>query len=147
MQLVQYFEERRQIYRLSRELASTRRFYERHITEARKRRAPRAEIEQLYDEMRLQTEVTDLELDRLITIRLRRVADRLLLTLPKYEDKEVWEKENPLNYLILTHEGMKSVRRSIRQARREAAEYFLKWVVPMIGIIGALTGLIAVWKR
>ncbi len=149
MEILEYLRDHLTLYRLSRELDKTRRSYGRFIREAETEKKSREDIGALIDEMRMECQYPQLEVDKFTTHRLLKTADRLLLPRPSYDYKSMWDTDNAqYGYpRLLTHEAMKIIRRNIRRERRERAEYYLKWVVPIIGIIGALTGLIAVWKR
>lgn len=149
MEILEYIKDRLTLHRLSRELDKITRSYGRHIRRAEKEKKSQEDMESLFSEMNMMRQVPQLELDKVTTRCLLKTADRLLLPRPSYDDKSMWDTDNAwYGYpYLLTHEAMKIIRRNIRRERRERAEYCLKWVVPIIGIIGALTGLIAVWKR
>lgn len=82
--------------------------------------------------------------------KLSRVAVRLDLDEPPYTDKEMWEKVG--TFWLLTPKGRLTLRRAIdeeRTRRREVAAWWWKTVIiPALaagtGVIGALTGLLAV---
>jgi hypothetical protein len=61
------------------------------------------------------------------------------------EDSPVWERSDQLHAWHLTTIGYSQVRTAIRQERRDRREWALTWAGVIIGIIGSLTGMLAVW--
>lgn len=57
----------------------------------------------------------------------------------------LWRREAGCQYL--SAEGKQTVERAIRAARRERMKWAVAWIAPVTGLIGALTGLVAIWLR
>jgi hypothetical protein len=83
-------------------------------------------------------------------------AQRLYLPTPRFDDEEKWESDGALNSptRYLTAEAMTDLRSAIRKElaeRRAVVESWLKVVGGSIGIltglVGALIGLVAIWKK
>lgn len=88
------------------------------------------------------------KIDTLKTRRFCQIAERLMVPLPESKDKELWKE---LNYIgerrALTDKGFWELKRLIRQEERERREGFIVWLAALTGIIGAITGLVAVIMR
>ena len=93
-----------------------------------------------------------LEEERLdhLTRKLRRDADRLHVDFPGYpmeadRDKgdEHWQLTVAPGF-VLTTTGMKRARKAIREEKNARRERFLAWAPFLIGLVTALTGLLAV---
>ena len=92
-------------------------------------------------------DVIRLQVGSLVTQRLLREAENLFLPTPERSDEQMWDKDS--EYIgggVLSPKGMTELRSAIRKERRERREICERWVVILIGLIGALTGLIAVLK-
>ncbi|RWM18272.1 MAG: hypothetical protein E5X53_13600 [Mesorhizobium sp.] len=61
------------------------------------------------------------------------------------EDSPVWERSDQLHTWHPTTIGYSQLRKAIRQERRDRREWAITWAGVIIGIIGALTGMLAVW--
>lgn len=88
-------------------------------------------------------EFTELESERvhLMTARLMAAASRMMVPTP---GEDAWEECQVTGYRLLTREGIQELRRAVRAeeaARRDAA---LSWLGAGTGLVGALTGLVAV---
>jgi len=69
-------------------------------------------------------------------------ADRLLIPIPDTADEKIWE--NAERYPVLTRQGINELRAAIRAERKARVELFVMWMPTVIGLVGALTGLVAV---
>jgi hypothetical protein len=83
----------------------------------------------------------------LITRDLCRRANSLLVPLPDRSNKEFWEELHYEYGQALTDKGIWKIKEYIHEEKRQRRESFLCWVTPLIGLIGALIGLIAVLKK
>jgi len=90
------------------------------------------------------------EIDALKTGRFCQIANRLMVPLPDYKDKDLWKDLYYEHSRILTDKGFWELKKLIRQEKRERREGFVVWLAALTGIIGAigaLTGLAAVLMR
>ena|SRR5207249_1876753 len=105
-------------------------------------------------------EYEDIEWERkkIVSDSLIKEADELHLPRPQYGDEDKWEDEGvkpPMTVgEALTREAMVELRAVIRKERRErheTVEWWVKIIVGLItigtGLVGALIGLISVWKH
>jgi hypothetical protein len=77
-------------------------------------------------------------------------AARLVVPLPSLEDKELWTHWGsgaPNEEHVLTIKGINELRAAIRVEQKARAERFLVWVPGVVGILGALIGLVSVLKK
>ena len=58
-------------------------------------------------------------------------------------DDEMWESDGPNRFFITEH-GIDHMRAAIRAERKARVELFLMWMPGVVGILGALIGLVAV---
>lgn len=79
------------------------------------------------------------------TRRLLREADRLDVPIDyATDDSPLWRRSSQLNSWSLTALGYSELRKAIGQERRERRERLIAWASVIIGIVGALTGLLSV---
>ena len=136
--------------RLRIELDETNRLYRRVIAEAERKNDPE-EVNNLYSEWHSESAPIEEELQQVQTRRLVNKARRMLLPVPgipmdKSED-ENWIRGTFTRSWHLKAEGFTRVRAAIRAESKERREASIAWATLIIGILGALTGLVAVWRR
>ena len=78
--------------------------------------------------------------------KLIRKARRLLIPIPsKIDEREAWSERSPVtDYQFLTAIARRKLWDAIREERNARRDTVVGWITPLIGIIGALTGLVAV---
>ena len=72
-------------------------------------------------------------------------ADRLIVEQPGVFDEEAWD-QGAGGERFLTEAAFGKLREAIRTEQKAWVERFLIWVPGIIGILGALTGLVSVLK-
>lgn len=86
----------------------------------------------------------------LFQARLLRKARRLYLPVPRYtkENADLWER-SAASYgrMLLTDKGIRQMLDDIRKEKMVRRDRLLAWIAPLTGVIGALTGLLAVMRR
>lgn len=96
-------------------------------------------------------DLIDEEIDTLISDYYREQASRLLIPLPPLNADDdpdgCWERNHQLGNLVLTRKGIFQIRSAIRDEKSARRDSILVWVTPVLGVIGAITGLVAVWKN
>jgi len=80
----------------------------------------------------------------------RRKADNLLVQMPNVTDEAMyqqveWDKD-PKEPRYLTDEGLRVVRKAIREEQKHKREAFGYWFGIAVGLIGAITGLVSAFK-
>ena len=79
--------------------------------------------------------------------RLCQIANRLIVPIPKRQDETYWEFSYYTQGYYLTTAGYNELRKRIRQERKDSCDLVLKWTLAIVGILGALIGVITVWKN
>lgn len=98
-------------------------------------------IQGLYQDQYFEVTMLDSSRANLITRRLLSIAYALMLPTPQ---DDYWERCAVTGYRVLTDEGIHLLRCSIREERKSRREAALAWLAAITGVVGALTGLIAV---
>jgi len=88
----------------------------------------------------------DVERKALITRHLAGQANRYFVPWPSIEKgSPYWEESYySAGSHVLTEEGIKKVRTEIREEKRARRESAVAWIAIITGLIGALTGLMAI---
>jgi hypothetical protein len=121
----------------------------------RQQRASRDVVEELgYDEYVSMREMEE-AIDFRVSIKLLDKARAVDADIPPNEEKEMWHRNHEESLIWLTAKGRAAVRKSIdeeRTRRREMQAWWWKSVIlpalsTIIGILGAVTGLVAVLRK
>lgn len=116
------------------------------VADARAKRDGRLEGE-AYSIWGFEIDIVDWQIKNTMTRALINEADRLFLPVPDENDPEKWEEDPATGKrTFLSPKGIAELRTAIRQEKRERRENIQRWIAILIGLIGALTGLIAVLK-
>jgi hypothetical protein len=103
-----------------------------------------------------QSESFDIDMidDEILALRSRYLiskAFKRFLPTPGVSEKDgMWEHSNFTGKYHLTEEGIREVHGMIRKDTKEIMEllsYWSPWIGLLIGLIGAITGLVAIIKR
>jgi hypothetical protein len=131
----------------NRKLNQTDQLYARHLRDAEKK-GDRDEIDSLHAEWRSDRELEQDEVDRLTTRRWERRATYHRIPIPPHGHAPYWE-QGARGYR-LTVEGIDFIENRIYEKRKRRWEFWFQFV-PVIaavaGLIGTLTGLVAVWHH
>lgn len=130
------------------------RAYARDIAEARKEKDAE-KIRSLQEERRFEIDMHDEEEDSYLTRKFLRKARGLRVPIPHRfnEDRsesEFWYEGHYTGGWYLTTKGVAALREEIRKelkARHETRSHWLIWVSALTGLIGALTGLVALLSQ
>jgi len=78
--------------------------------------------------------------------KLIRKARRLLIPIPsKIDEPDAWQERSPVTDIqFLTPIARKKLWDAIREEHNARRDMIVGWITPLTGIIGALTGLVAV---
>jgi hypothetical protein len=95
------------------------------------------------------------EEDSHLTKQLRRKARRLRVPIPRVSNEDgsisdQWYEGSQTGGWYLTDGGIRSLREEIRKeqkARHEGRAQFIVWLSAITGIVGAITGLVAVLQK
>jgi hypothetical protein len=84
------------------------------------------------------------EISSLTTSHLVEEAQRLIVPIPEHADERYWKFDDTFGRWHLTTEGVIKLRADIRAERKARREPLMTLLPVTIGLIGALTGLLAV---
>jgi len=118
--------------------------YKKDEEKAKKENKSKKELHELGHMNWLDSLVYDDEIMELNTRYLYSKAQKLLLPVPDYDDVTMWEESNITGRRNLTNKGITTLRSAIRTEHHERRRGALTWVAALTGLIGALSGLVAV---
>ncbi len=131
-----------QLYNLDKKYAKVTNSYKKL-----RKTAKRDEYQRLREEEGSEVSPILEEIDSLRTKTFCRSANKLLVPQPDYNNKEFWEKRYYGYGKNLTDKGLWEIKKLIREEKRQRREGFVVWMATLTGIIGAITGLVAVILR
>jgi len=135
-----------QLKKLLRQEEKCCRLYKTEIDKAKREHKKREEIESILSEQGFELQLIQEEMQLLTSRRLCRMARRLMVPLPKHGDEGFWYQQYTSGEYSLTREGIWELKKSIRMEKKGRREGKLLWLVALTGIIGAVTGLVAIIK-
>ena len=106
------------------------------------------EIEELNASARFEDDTIQHEIDAETTSYLLARARQLMVEVPSHENGEYWD-EPDLGYSAptLSTKGINFVRGKIRAELKDRHELFIRWATIAIGLIGAIIGLVSVFRN
>ena len=133
------------LHRLRKNLRKLRGAYEDDIKKAEKEGKKRVDIQAIFAEMNGCCRNDEFEIEKILTRELTNKARKYYIELPDRNDEKIWENE--VGYYILTDHGKSTLSKQIKAHLREDYEFIFKVISVLIGLIGALTGLVAVINK
>jgi hypothetical protein len=141
--MFRYLRLRWKIWQLERRVRADREGTERAIERARARKAPPHEIDEIFggsSEGVLLYKIRETLSDYLIS-----EAYRLFIPLPDWDKQDKAGSSDTVKY-VLTRDAINELRSAIRAEKKARVERFLMWVPGIVGILGALIGLVSLLK-
>jgi len=117
---------------------------QKRLKETRQRGVTGDDLQEIYADYGPEDVLYEDEIHELWTRYLREKAERLLLPLPPMDDENYWEESRVTSRKLLTRKGIDEVRRSIRRELHERRSGWLTWVAALTGLVGAISGLVAI---
>lgn len=114
------------------------------IKALRGRKATRDDLDSTHAGYAHEDDIIEYEIRSISTRYYTRVARRLLVSVPSMGDSKYWIEDDTFGGHLLNAAGIKLVRERIREEVNARWEFALKWATLSIGVIGALTGFMAV---
>jgi len=108
---------------------------------------PRLEAQQTWESDYSELRMTDEQIDTLQTRWLIQKALRYKIPLPRHSDDELWEEASYLSSRYLTLKGFSQLRAAVRAEQKEQQDMILRWIPPIVGLLGTITELVAVLKK
>lgn len=127
------------------------RAFARELAAARKRK-DNAKVQQLESDHRFEMELHEEDEDAFVSKRLLHKARRLRVPIPRThgsdgQESDHWYQSHYSGRWYLTNLGISALRTEIRneiKARYESRSHWVVWLSAVTGVIGAITGLVAV---
>jgi hypothetical protein len=138
---------RYQMWRLQRRRRKISRLYDKMIAEqTKKKNSTKDDLRRLEHEVMFELHWVDEGIDDLISRHLLGITERRFLPRPRFEEDlgDIWVKSDVTGQIYLSRQAVSEVRAMIRKDTKERQELMLPWLSLLIGLVGALTGLIAV---
>ncbi len=136
-----------ELSKLHRQRSKTVDTFRRLQEKARKEKKPREDIQSLISEEIFEVDMIDDDIETLESGYLIESARQLVLPIPDFDiDNGTWKESKFTRRFRLSKKAMVDMRSSVRKERKERREGMMLWLAALIGIIGALSGLLAVWK-
>lgn len=124
------------------------RTYEKKEKEARAKGGDSDVLSSLEYSWDFELKLEDDEMLNLIHRYYRRQADRLMVPVPPFKaEGGAWEESEKDGSYHLTQEALHDLRSAIRAEKKARREGWMVWLAAFIGLIGALSGLIAIIKK
>lgn len=139
-----------ELWKLKRKIRSVQRAYAKDRAKLEKKKAPREELDQLEASEFYEVREIEKEIEKIEGGRLWRQARHLDVETPRPTEKEMWIEE--FGSLWFSPKGRAYVRKLVDEEKARRFEVKSRWVAKIIipllsllvGIIGAITGLVAV---
>jgi hypothetical protein len=147
-----YFIFRYKLWRLERAGKRISKLYDADRRQAKEKGAKGEDLERITNSEMSELRWNDEEIMTLHTRRLTPIARALMIEVGGLWDsatKDEWERGDMV-YQYMNAKGMKRVRDAIRAEQKARWEMFLMWapiVGGLTGLVGAITGLIAILSR
>ena len=118
--------------------------YDGAIKDARDRK-DREREDELISTLMFERDLIDDEIFKLSSRQVTQLAERYLIPIPEFStDSDEWTESSIDGLYRLSDQAIARLRSDIRRERKERHEHALMWLAALTGIIGALTGLVAV---
>jgi len=116
--------------------------YKKALDQGKAAQKSELELDRLFFEERMETQIVDAEIYHLLTQRLIQLADRHLIPRPEFRSEGgAWIQSSVTGRWHLTVEAIAELRGAIRRERKERSENWRMWLASLTGLVGALIGL------
>jgi hypothetical protein len=143
-----------ELWKLKRQRRKVSKAYQSDLRKLAKKKAPQEERYVVQSQEYYELQEIDRALDMEISDRLFRKASELDVEFPPPVDGAVWFKDEHSGRVWFTPKGRNLVRKLIDEEKSRHFEVTTRWVKllsPLIaaiaGLVGVITGLVAVWKK
>lgn len=112
-------------------------------------------VRHLEDQHQFEARMMQEEMDQEYSDRLVQTASQLRVPIPRWRDEEGelttdWLQGTETGYIYLSEKGIDRVREAIRSEERwnqEKRAHWILWITALTGLVGAITGLVAIASR
>lgn len=142
-----YFPYRKALYKLNRKRQKASEHISKLVEGARKT-GGEAKAQEVYQIEGFDLQMIDDEILNLVSRYLVYKANKRFLPVPSLSEKDgLWERSDFTGNYHLTDKGVTEINKMIRRDTKERMEILSPYVSILFGLIGAITGLVAVIKR
>jgi len=146
--MIDYIRYRMALRRLSKQKRKIRKTYAKSLASARAAGNNMNDLRALESEAWFEESMIAEEIALLITDFLVSKADKHFISTPSRKEEGMWEQCDKISErFVLTKAGISAVRTSIRAEAKERRDLILPVIAALTGVIGTVTGLIAVLKK
>lgn len=143
--MIEHFKYRAKLTNLFRQKETVRNAFAEDIRMAQKEHKAKEDIQSLEYQSYFEECMLDEEISILATDNLIRKARRRFIPIPPHETEGMWGRcEKISNRYVLTNKGISELRSSLRKDRKEQVELYVMIIAILTGVVGAITGLVAV---
>lgn len=108
-------------------------------------------IQSIESDLQFELDMLCEEEDSFLTKKICSKARRLLIPIPRVHnsdnsESELWYEGQYTGGWKLTTQGIDFLRKKIRQEKKARHEQWIPWVIALTGLIGSITGLVALLK-
>lgn len=139
------------IWKLLRDKRSIEKKFGKKIKTARTKKASEDAIDRLIEDERFESDLISDEIQSLHSRYLTRQASVLDIPIPKFTKTgpgyEKWTQSEVTGRYRLSNEARHDLRALVEAAAKAKRESWTWWVPIIFGLIGAITGLMAVWEK
>jgi hypothetical protein len=144
-----------EIWRLKRRRAALQKAFQEDRETLEKEKAPREKLYELDSQEYFEVREIEVELDMEQSRQLVDEARALDADIPKPSDGETWISDDNIGRIWLSSKWRATVRKAVDEEKARRFEVRTRWVTKLIipllagliGIIGAMTGLVAVLQH
>ena len=135
------------LWKLQGKKEKTRKFYRKKIDDARKEKKPQDYIDGFIHEEMHFIDLIDDDITQIQYQLLTRQAERHFIPTPKEITTDgTWEQSDISGRWRLSEKALSNLKQAIRQEQKHGREHWQSWLMLVIGLIGALIGLLSVLK-
>lgn len=138
------------LWRLQKEQRKLRHYFEKKNRELVANKASAIEMQRLSEEEMFEVGTIQDQIARLQTTFFREEANRYMIHVPPFDteaDNAAWEFSSTCAHYQLKREALAELRSAVRKEKTERVQRFQSWATIVIGLIGAMIGLISVLKK
>jgi len=134
-----------ELLKLQRKRNKIKTFYNKACLEALGKGESREKLDGIWQEENMELAFIADDISHLVSQRLLSLADKYLLPRPGFKEKDKWlESQTNPNAYALSPQAISELRSAVRREQRVRYEHIRMWLAALTGIIGAITGLVAV---
>ena len=146
--MIEYIKFKLALRKFNKYIESVRKKYNEDVSVAKKEKKSNDDIRFIEHNAWHEERMYNEEISIIVTQYLLSKARKHFLPIPPREESEMWEQCNQIStQFVLTNAGVTKVRSFLRTESKERKEVILTYIAAFTGLIGAATGLIAVFGK